>query len=238
MTDTEEPTFLDLIHRLTRETPGYVQRDDKKEIRLRGGLLEQLRQAMFGGMEGTGGSSSFGSKPPIDAGALDLLNEITEQATVVLAAVTGKPTPFGQAEDYVREWSENTAEEKQYVVTSPATTSAGAVFDERYEYTAYNLAKRWVQRVEDFFEPPRSREVKAPCPSCSERYVYRLKDGEVIQSPAVNIRIDRETGVSIDARCSNCGNEWPRSQFEVLAKLVGANPVPELANDTLVISQL
>lgn len=230
---TDEPTFLDLIHRLTRETPGYVERENGKEILLRIGLLEQLREAMFGGMEGTGGSSSFGSKPPIDTGALDLLNEITEQATVVLAAVTGRPTPFGHAEDYVKEWAENTTEDKSFVVTSPATSEVGEIFNERFEYTAYNLAKRWVQRVDDFFDPPRTREVKAPCPACSTRYVFRMKDGEVIQSPALNIRIDRETGVSIDARCSHCGSEWPRAKFELLAKMVGANPVPELADDTL-----
>jgi DNA-directed RNA polymerase subunit RPC12/RpoP len=238
MPEADESTFLDLVHRLTRETPGYVLREDHMEIRLRGGLLEQLRQAMFGGMEGTGGSSSFGSKPPIDTGALDLLNEITDQATVVLAAVTGKPTPYGQAEEYVREWSDNTSEDKSFVVTSRSTTINGAIFDERFEYTAFHLAKRWVQRIEDFFEPPRTREVKAPCPSCGHRYVYRVKDGEVIQSPAVHIRLDRDTGLSIDARCSNCGAEWPRSKFEVLAKLVGANPVPELANDMPVITSL
>jgi len=233
MTDDDKPTFLSLIHRLTRETSGTVQRENGQEERTQIGLLEQLRAAMFGGMEGTGGSSAFGSKPPIDAGAYDLLNEITTQAADVLAVVDRRPTPFGNAEDYVKAWAELTSEDKAFVVTTRATVDnpqpgRPSVYDRASEYTAYQLVEWWSQRIEDFFNPPKSKEIPSPCPRCHERYVVRIKDGEMVRSSALSIQIDRETGISSGARCAVCAAKWERSEFEQLAREVGAAPVPEL----------
>jgi hypothetical protein len=240
MAATEPPTFLDLVDQLTRDRPGTVTRDNGDEERTQLGLLHQLRSAVFGGMENTGGSSAFGSKPPIDTAAVDILEEITSQAAQVLAAVDQHPTPFGQAETYVRLWAGQTTEAKMFTISTRATvhnpdendTTKPRVFDELTEISAYRLLERWIERIQSFFNPPGSREIAAPCPECGERYLYRLKDGEHIQSAAVNISRDRETGLYTEARCGVCTKVWPRSELEALARLVGARPIPELADDT------
>ena len=237
---SEQPTFLNLLDQLTKETPTFIRRDAGMELKQRIGLLQQLREAVFGGMESTGGSSQFGSRPPIDPAAVDLLTEITDQAAQVLAKVTHTPTPYGHAEHYVRLWAGQVTEGQAFTVTSRATINNArqyassnpgkpTVYDSPAEYTAYGLLARWVERIEDFFNPPSSKEIKAPCPNCGERYMHRMKDGELVRSAALNIHRDKETGVSIEARCSVCARSWPRSQFEFLAEMIGATPIPEMS---------
>lgn len=221
MTETEM-TFNHLIDLLTLDTPTYMRRDAGMELHTKQGLLEQLREAIFGGMEGGGSSAGYGSRPPIDASAVDLLDEITKQASQALAAVSNLPTPYGHAESYVRLWAGQADDTHLYAVTAMATTDKGVVFEERFEMTGYALARRWVDRVEGFFNPPVPAEITAPCPKCHQRYVYRIKEGVEIRSSALNMLRDRETGNTIEARCSNCGVVWAREDLEALAALVGA----------------
>lgn len=196
------------------------------------GLLQQLREAVFSGMENTGGGASFGSKPPMDASAEDLLNEITVQASEVLAAVTHTPTPYGHAEKYVRLWAGQTTEGALFTV-STRTTDHGVseveahragvtrVYTETLQYSAYNLLSEWVARVEGFFNPPSTREIKAPCPLCEVQYTHRTKDGETVRTPSFNFIRD-EAGTTVEAKCSACGASWPPEKFGWLAEHVGA----------------
>lgn len=221
---TEPPTFNHLIDLLTVDTPTFMRRDVGVELHEKQGLLQQLREAIFGGMEGNGGTSGYGSRPPLDPAAVDLLEEITKQASQALAAVSNLPTPYGHAEHYVRLWAGQAFENGPYVVTAKTTTETGIIFEERFQLTGYALARKWVDRVEAFFNPPVTAEVTAPCPrtECSARYVYRVKDGVEIQSAALNMTRDRMTGDTIDARCSACGTVWARDELERLAVLIGA----------------
>lgn len=234
---SEPPTFLDLLDRLTRDTPARVVHDDVPINVTQTGLLQQLREAVFGGMESTGGSSQFGSRPPIDASAVDLLNEITAQASEVLAVVSHQPTPYGHAEVYVRLWAGQTKPDRMFTVTSkqtgpydPANPKRPLVYGELSELSAYNLLARWVERVEEFFNPPSTREIAAACPNCDARYSYRVRDGQHVRSAALNLIRDRN-GNTLEAKCSVCTRAWPPTQFEFLAKLVGAKPLPEFEGE-------
>jgi hypothetical protein len=238
------PTFLDLIDRLTQSTGTYVvtthvPATKKKpatvirDTRHIPGLLEQLRTAVFAGMEGTGGSASFGSRPPLDTGAADLLDEIGAQAAEALASVNHMPTPFGHVEQYVRAWAGQTTEHKRLTITGRATVPdadehAGqrppyrpTVITIHTEFTAHQLAQKWCDRIEDFFNPPSAREIPFPCPNCGERYVHRVKDGQHIRSCALNFIRDRHTENIIEARCSACAATWAPDMFERLAVLLG-----------------
>lgn len=243
-TELKPRTFLELLDVLTKETHQWVKRDVGMELKTQDGLLQQLRAAVFADMNSTGGSSSFSSRSPIDAGAVDLLEEITDQATQVLALVSKTVTPYGHAEHYVRLWAGQTFPQQSFKVSSRRTVpNAEQIWDEGppyrsvvetvfAEYTAEQLLFRWVTRVESFFNPPVSAEIPAPCPYCEARYVYRTKDGHTVRSSALNFSRDRTTGDTLAARCSECGVVWNPSQFEMLAKMVGAKPLPELSDET------
>jgi len=219
---TTAPTFNHLIDLLTLDTPTFVRRDAGMELHNKQGLLEQLREAIFGGMEGGGSSAGYGSRPPLDPAAVDLLEEITKQATQALSQVSKMPTPYGHAESYVRLWAGQSSESQMFAVTAKATTDQGGIFEERFEMPAYQLAQRWVDRVEGFFNPPVTAEITAPCPrpECGVRYVSRVKDGVEIQSSALSMTRDRETGTTLEAKCAACGVVWHREDLPRLAALV------------------
>lgn len=227
-----EPTFLDLIDRLTRVTVQVIETDGGLKRVESDGLLQMLREAVFGGMEGTGGGSSLGSKPPIDTGATDLLNLIDTQAAAVLRAVDPKPTPYGQTEVYVRLWAGQTADSTMFRVGTPATSATGEVFTELQDITAIRLAAQWVARIEQFFDPPASADIMAPCPECGVELLTRVSDGVTTHPYALNLRRDRRTGETIDAVCLNCGREWQRPDLMRLAALVGAKPLPEMVDES------
>jgi len=215
-------TFLDLIDQLTKPHPVTVQRLAGVEIRTEDALLVMLRAAVFGGMTGGSGSSS-GSQTPINVGALDILEEITTQASEALAGVDHRPTPLGHAESYVRLWAGLTDEASIAIVTVPGMSADGKAFRERREYNAYELASHWATRVREYFDPPKTMEITAACPEseCGQRYVYRDKDGEHVRSAALTISIDRNTDRSTGAKCGACGAMWEPDQFENLGVLIG-----------------
>lgn len=228
-----EESFGSLVNRLTETHRVTVERDGGTEYPETDGLLQRMRQAIFVGMEGGGSGSAFGAKLPMDAGAYDLDEEITYQAAEALVAVTNQPVGLGEAEDYVREWSELVDPEKLVVVTVKATNDNGVVYRERHQYTAHALAAHWARRIDEFFDPPkRQRPIQAACPDCGARFVSRWKDGERIQTDAFNIHFDHNGNVEA-ARCSACPAEWfPGSFVTTLRHLIGAKPIPELDTPT------
>ena len=229
-----EMTFNDLIAQLTTEHPVMVETDNGSAFPMAPALLVQLREAVFGGME-SGGGSSFGSKLPMDAAAVDLLTEITNQAAEVLAFVSHQPTPYGHAESYVALWAAQTLESTPYVVTSRATPDEPdeygrrLTYDQRHEYTAHQLAQHWVNRIRDFFNPPKMRDIPNACPveECGARFIHRNVDGEMKQSAALRISIDRGTGRSIEAKCGVCGKTWEPEEFLRLAATLSYAPPAE-----------
>lgn len=235
-----ESTFWSDIDRLTVANHRIVQRDHGTEVLTTDGLLTQLRRAVAQGMESGGASSSFGSRPPIDAGAQDLLREISGQARVALQTATGLPAPFGPAEKHVRLWAAAVNESTMVTVLTrrqvpdrvvdgwmkAGVTDRRAVFKEPLQLSAWRLVKHWIDRVEGFFFPPDTREIQAACPVCDERWVYRDRDGQTVQTPA--LMFIRDEGEVTEARCFACGLKWSPSQFEWLAQQIGAKPAPEI----------
>lgn len=214
-------SFADMVSQLTEPHPITVDRDDGKQIVSVDGLLSQLRAAFFEGMGSSGGSQK-GSKLPLFAGAYDLLEEITVQASEALASVDKRPTPLGQAEAYVSDWADLTTEDKRVVVSTRSTATDGRVFNELREYTALQLVQSWHKRVTDFFDPPRRIEILADCPNCGVRYLPKKVDGLPVMTPALWQRVDRGTGETVAFECDACTLDWPAPMFENFARMIGA----------------
>lgn len=224
-------TFNDMVSQLTETHPVGVDRDMGREYVNVDGLLVQLRAAFFEGMGSSGGSQK-GSKLPLAAGAFDLLHEITTQASEALASVDKRPTPLGQAEDYVKAWAELTDEGKR-VVVSVKVTDNGRVFVELREYTSVQLAASWFKKVSDFFDPPKRIEITAECPNCGVRRLPRTLDGVVIDTPAFWMRVDRQSGNVVAFECDACALDWPKPMFESVARMIGALGPDESLGDVL-----
>jgi hypothetical protein len=225
-------TFTEMVDHLTKEHEVPLQRDTGTTMVLEDGLLPMLREAIFLGMEhGSGGG--FGSRPPMDAGAVDLLEEITSQAAEVLAAVDRRPTPFGHVEEYVRLWSGLVNESSRVRVSSrrlsqPVPPALPRVFLEVRELTAFRLVRLWYSRVREFFEPPRFREISAACPLCGVRYVFRRVDGVVVRSSVLRFVLDGGSD-SVRAECVSCGGVWLPDRFLFLGQLLAEQERTEVA---------
>src|SRR3546814_20587920 len=97
-------TLQSSIELLTREHKTVAHTIDGPEFHTRAGLLEQLRDAVFGGMESTGGSS-MKSKLPISDAALDLYQLIDHQIAEAWAPVHNVPPSTDRPEALVAQWS-------------------------------------------------------------------------------------------------------------------------------------
>lgn len=228
-----EPTFHELIDKLTRGQADLIETDDGKKLVTSDGLLARLREAVFGGASGGGGAQGK-AKLPLDAAALDILEEIDIQAAEALAHTDSRPTPFGTAESYVRLWSAAVSDETPVTVSVKETISdriesAGPrVFNAKIETTAIALVRAWVRRIEEFFEPPMQSPIPAACPQpeCGQRYYYRQADGAEVRGSALNVQFNRETRRPLGASCAACGHRWEVAEIPRLAVLCGFDPDP------------
>lgn len=195
------------VETLTREHKVAVTTDEGIEFHSVPSLLSQLRDAVFGGMEATGGSSMKASLP-ISEAALDLYmvidREITEAWVGAFQRVPGKEKP----EALLSQWAA-WAEPDTAVTAGPR------------EWYASDLVSKWENQIREFFDPPRMAEINVPCPSCEAQYVYGMSAGEETRSSALRFNRSRETGQTLDARCLACGVVWLPSQFERLATIIG-----------------
>jgi hypothetical protein len=171
------------------------------------GLLAQLRDAVFGGMESTGGSA-LGSKLPISAAALDLLTFVDREIAEAWAGAFKRPPNADRSERLLAEWA--------VFIASDAIVTVGDK-----QYNAEVLVDRWTQRIEDFFDPPRLSEIQANCFVCEARYIYTKVDGQDVRSSALRFHRNRQTGETLDARCMSCGTAWLPHEFEFLGKSIG-----------------
>lgn len=228
-----ESTFWSDIDRLTSANHKIVHRDKGTEVLSSSGLIQQLREAVAEGREGGGASSAFGSRPPIDASAQDLFIEITGQAREAHEAALGRSTALKAPESHIRLWASSVNETTMVTVTMRrqhsdekvdewrrAKLDTPAVYTELLQLEAWRLVKHWIGRVEGFFYPPDTREIKAACPVCEERWVYREKDGQTVQSPA--LMFVRAEGDITHATCVACSRKWSPDQFDWLASAIGA----------------
>lgn len=197
------------VETLTREHKVAVTTDEGIEFHSVPSLLSQLRDAVFGGMEATGGSSMKASLP-ISEAALDLYmvidREISEVWVGAFQRVPGKENP----EALLSQWAA-WAEPDTAVTAGPR------------DWYASDLVTKWETQIRDFFDPPRTAEINAPCPTCDERYIYTISAGEEVRSSALVFDRSRETGETLDARCLACEAVWLPTQFDRLATTIGIN---------------
>jgi hypothetical protein len=228
-----ESTFWSDIDRLTTANHKIVHRDKGTEVLTSSGLIQQLRGAVAEGREGGGASSAFGSRPPIDASAQDLMLEISGQAREAHEAALGRASGLKAVESHIRLWAAAVNETTMVTVTARRQYSdekvdewrkqgvdRPAVYVELLQLEAWRLVKHWIGRVEGFFYPPDTREINAACPVCDERWLHREKDGQTIQSPVM--MFVREDGEITHATCLACGLKWLPAQFDWLAGAIGA----------------
>lgn len=229
-------TFSHLVDKLTSDIYAHIDTDDGAKLATSDGLLEQLREAVFGGASGGGGAQGK-AKLPLDATALDLLEEIDKQAAEVLAAADPRPTPYGTTESYVRLWSALVTDETPVTVTARETVgdhidmgNQPRVFNAKRETTAYALVSGWVKQIEGFFAPATIVEpIPAACPvaECGQRYAFRQVDGVTMRTDALTNSIERDTRKLLGANCGACGKHWEVNELPRLAQLCGFTPDPE-----------
>lgn len=202
---------------------------DGFEIHERAGLLEQLHDAVFGGMEKTGGSSPK-ARLPISEAAADLYALIDRQIAEAWAGTLGRSPLDTAPEALLAEWAAAVRDEAIITVTFPEQIEkwdaaknrmVPRVIHVRAEYHPLDLLTSWINQIEDFLNPDRTAGIKAPCIQCGASKVSRRRDGETTMTDAMVFRRDKDSGRTLDARCLNCGVIWPPSQFEFLAKALG-----------------
>jgi len=234
--------LLDAVERLTREHKKIVHTVDGIVTHDSPALLEQLHDAIFGGMEKTGGAGSK-AKLPISEAAADLYQMIDDQIAEVWAAVMGRiPSPLAGPERLVSEWAALVRDDQIVTVhvreeiqgydemtrdwSEEQKRAKPRTIKVRSEYTPVKLAQRWIDQIEDFLNPERTAGIKAPCIQCGERKITQWREGQSIQSDALVFRRDKEDGRTLDARCLACGRVWAPSQFGWLAEQLGLEQKP------------
>lgn len=198
------------VEQLTRDHKKAVTTDDGIEFHSVPSLLSQLREAIFGGMERGGGSGSTGSRMLVDPTALDLYQDIDRDITEAWVAAFQRVPNADRPEALVTEWA-------AWADDETIVTIRGR------EAYAHGWVSFWVQRIEDFFNPPRAAEIQAPCIQCGADHVMRDSDGEQRRDTALHFIRDRVTGTTLRAECAACGTQWQPNQFEYLAEKIGIN---------------
>lgn len=218
--------FYNLVERLTRQHRVAVTTDNGVVFATEDGLLQQLRESVFGD-NGTNSHTSSKARLPMNAPAVDLLTLIDRQVAEVWAKVTGRVPGVERTEKLLTEWASAVKADSIVTVSSPEgirdSEGIESVIWTRAEYLPEALLERWVQSILDLFDPPRTAEILAACINCGEREVWRTKDGENTKQSAMVFVRDRMTGDSTEARCQVCGTSWTPDQFGFLAGAIAEN---------------
>lgn len=217
----------DCFERLTKPWTLHVADGETGRIvaRQMPALLPELREAVFGGMESTGGSASFGARLPISDGALDLYQTIDQQiAEAWRSAFPGQVPTMDVPE---RLLSQVVAVAKQHevitVLIAEQRVDHRGERDEHWwverqpvDFTLVELLRRWVRQVMEFFNPPRTREIASPCIQCGVEWAARTLGGEHVPY-RVFVFVQDADGCSKEIRCFACGASWGPGLFQFIA---------------------
>ncbi|MDP8927929.1 MAG: hypothetical protein M3O70_04935 [Actinomycetota bacterium] len=167
--------------------------------------MDQLRDAVEHGAKKA--SRSGGSpQEPISLAAHDLHEQIRADASALAHAADPRAwlpgsTPMG----HIR------------LIAS----AAGRWTDTAPVREALRWLTKWRDEISDLLDPPRRMEIVAPCPACNTRMVWRHKDGEDVQVPALTV--DGHKG----CHCLACEHVWPPHLLEHLALVIGCEPIDQ-----------
>lgn len=191
-------------------------------------LLQQVREAIFGGLESTGGTGGFQSKMPIAAAALDLYEQIDHEISQVWASCFPTMIPgIDSPETLLSQiYAASTGDEMHTVRRGKQRVDGIGTPAERWsvEYidvdlTTIRLFEQWATQIRDFFDPPSLAEIKAPCIQCEEEFAWKNVDGERIRYRVLAFKRDKH-GRSYEAYCSACHTSWPESQYKFLVQAI------------------
>lgn len=102
---------------------------------------------------------------------------------------------------------------------------SGQMLEEHYSLMISDC-DRWKREIHDLIDPPRVKEISAPCPRCETAFVLSQNedDGGDIREPALTISYRSGSRAPANARCGYCGAQWTgEDELKILAGLVGAN---------------
>jgi len=231
-TSSDTPSKLDYFTRLTQT---WVQHDTDPETGTvvahdMPPLLAELREAVFGGMEKTGGTSGFKARLPISDGAHDLYEQIDHEITETWCHLFPNHVPgIETPEQLLAQVVAIAADDEQATITvteqhidHPGTLNEHWWVERRLEpFTILHLLRRWVHLINSFFNPERTREIAAPCIQCGKEWEWKLVDGESRRT-RVFVFIQDDHGTTTEARCLACGVSWRPDRFAFLAASLGA----------------
>ena len=170
-------------------------------------LHESIRSSMGAGSGGGGGAGGTGG---VNYRAFTLWSDIEGQArawarkydVASSTSVRALLQAVAARADALRDDAQIATDEYEHLVAAPG---------------------RWVERILDMLDPPRSAEITAPCPACGERYVLNYDDERV----GTLVTASRP-GSDPRAECRHCHETWEgETELGMLAFAIGANAVEE-----------
>lgn len=151
-------------------------------------LLEQLREALTSSL-GAGGGGGSGDGGLINVAAFTLWENIDGVARA-------------WAQELGTDHRGDLNEIMQRLPTTIQAAHANEHIDDELRERLDAMFAQWVAMIEDLFDPPRVKELTAPCPKCGERYD---EDGDTRRAAVV---IPVKPGRAIVAECRCCGGMW------------------------------
>lgn len=242
---TEERNMLvDLLAAIDKLTTEYrdahwLQDDDTDKTAIvrikRDGLLKQLRESIAGGIGSHAGSSDPRTRIPIDAGALELYNQIEENITEWFVEYAKQPVHL-DPETNLRQW---------FILFKVKQEQGRIPHEIEREYL--RIVEGWVHSIEAKFDPPKTleltvnefyrsvdsngnaqydengdpiylmdgdrRRVKArhlaECPLCGAQRAFDPKNGD--QMPALILEFRDEGNQTLEnatGLCRSCAEVW------------------------------
>lgn len=226
------PSTTDLFLKLTQPWTDYGWDEETGRIAAKSmpALIPELREAVFGGMEATGGQAGFNARLPIAAGALDLYEAIDMEIAEAWACVFPNQIPNADTPERLLSQIVAAASPETSVTITVSTQRVDnrGTRDEHWwverrpaEFTIITLMNRWCRQILEFFDPPRVAAIDHECLSCGEMWAHKTVDDEQVRYK-VFVFIRDTHGNSTEARCLACGTSWGRDLFGWIAAQIGA----------------
>lgn len=178
---SENNYLLDAIDKLTRNHITRVVQTNPQGITCTSTvdhdpLLQQLRDAVVGGIGSKGAGSDGSARIPFDAGALALFDSIAKTINAWYAEL-----PNHVEERYL--WDRL----RDWYVDFENRRRAGKVSDSAEQITL-KLVEGWARSIEAMFDPPITLELTKEhrVPIMLPKYKRRVIDGEVVKEPVLN----------------------------------------------------
>lgn len=230
MNATIEDLLADLtqpsIHTIERETIRNGRRTGTRpEYVTAPPLLDQLKEAIFQGME-TGNGSANKNRLPLAANALDIWNEIEQEAAALHVGLAshinsqgkqigllasfwdyphGDDQPGGPSDltgEAVTLFTTQHPRPAPYGLDATIKAWTESIYTDVQAHTAERILRRWCSRIRNLLKPEPSIPIVGTCPRCdTERVLDRGK-----QRTALYATFAPDGGP--EARCRNCGETW------------------------------